>query len=225
MHDLKRHEILEIQTLGALHKSKVLNTLVFGGGSMLRLCFDLPRYSIDLDFCLQTDPSRFKREAPRLDTALAALGAVLSDRQEKHHSWLWEFRVQGFPRKLKIEIRKESISAARTELGIAHSAHASAQVRLRVLSLKQMWLNKVRALQEHREIRDAYDLEFLTLRRAAAWEDITRDDLQRLIKVLDALKPADYKVTLGSVLDTDERQRVISSRFSYLKSQLAGRLI
>ena len=46
----KTHEIFEIEVLETLKNSKLLEPLVFGGGTMLRLCFELKRYSADLDF-------------------------------------------------------------------------------------------------------------------------------------------------------------------------------
>ena len=50
MNILQQHEMFEIEVLDLLHRSKVLEPLVFGGGSMLRLCHELNRYSVDLDF-------------------------------------------------------------------------------------------------------------------------------------------------------------------------------
>jgi len=47
---LKQHEIFEIDVLEKMNSIKVLEPLVFGGGSMLRLCHELNRYSADLDF-------------------------------------------------------------------------------------------------------------------------------------------------------------------------------
>lgn len=43
---LKRNTYL----LRELNSAKLLEPLVFGGGTMLRLCHELNRYSVDLDF-------------------------------------------------------------------------------------------------------------------------------------------------------------------------------
>ena len=50
MDELKRHEIFEMEVLEKLNSGKFLEPLVFGGGTMLRLCYELDRYSVDLDF-------------------------------------------------------------------------------------------------------------------------------------------------------------------------------
>ena len=50
MDTLRQHEVFEIEVLDKMKSAKVLEQLVFGGGSMLRLCHELNRYSVDLDF-------------------------------------------------------------------------------------------------------------------------------------------------------------------------------
>ena len=47
---LEKHEAFEIEVLDRLSSAKLLDPLVFGGGTMLRLCYELKRYSVDLDF-------------------------------------------------------------------------------------------------------------------------------------------------------------------------------
>ena len=46
----RQHEIYEIEVLDKMNSIKALEPLVFGGGTMLRLCHELNRYSVDLDF-------------------------------------------------------------------------------------------------------------------------------------------------------------------------------
>ncbi len=46
----RQHEVFEIEILDKMNSAKVLEPLVFGGGTMLRLCHELNRYSVDLDF-------------------------------------------------------------------------------------------------------------------------------------------------------------------------------
>ena len=46
----RRHEIFENGVLEKMNSTKVPEPLVFGGGSMLKLCHELNRYSVGLDF-------------------------------------------------------------------------------------------------------------------------------------------------------------------------------
>jgi hypothetical protein len=64
--------------------------------------------------------------------------------------------------------------------------------------LDQMCSNKVLALTDRGEIRDAFDLEFLA-RRGVALE-LKDEDRQKIIKKLRGFKKRDFDVKLGSVL-------------------------
>ena len=50
MNIFEKHEIFEIEVLEKLKNTRLLDPLVFGGGTMLRLCHEMQRYSVDLDF-------------------------------------------------------------------------------------------------------------------------------------------------------------------------------
>ena len=50
MEDLIQQEKFEMEVLDRLQSRKMLSPLVFTGGTMLRLCFGLNRFSVDLDF-------------------------------------------------------------------------------------------------------------------------------------------------------------------------------
>jgi hypothetical protein len=61
MDSLKQHELFEIEVLDRMRSYKMLDPVVFGGGTMLRLCHQLNRYSADLDFWFvrQTDQDKY----------------------------------------------------------------------------------------------------------------------------------------------------------------------
>jgi hypothetical protein len=67
-------EYVQACALRSLHESKAFERLSFGGGTALRFLFDLPRYSEDLDFSLETplgyEPlawmAKLKRDLSRL---------------------------------------------------------------------------------------------------------------------------------------------------------------
>lgn len=225
MKTLELHEEFEMIVLDEMRKIKILDHLIFGGGTMLRLCFDLPRYSVDLDFYLKKDRRSFLSFAKRLTAAFEKMGAQVTDEHEKHFSFLWELRMAPYPRRLKIEVRKDHSGqgqAKRTELNIAHSPHLSLQVRLCTLTLAQMWQNKIGALLDRHAIRDAYDLEFLTRRQAGDLGRLNPKTLEQLSVRLDSFSNADFQVKLGGILDGPERRLVLSNRFGYLKSKIAA---
>ncbi|MCX7991875.1 MAG: nucleotidyl transferase AbiEii/AbiGii toxin family protein, partial [Proteobacteria bacterium] len=49
MQDLVKQEHFEIEVLDRLKSGKLLDSLIFTGGTMLRLCYGLNRFSVDLD--------------------------------------------------------------------------------------------------------------------------------------------------------------------------------
>ena len=56
-------EYLQSRILGAFQRAGAMTSLAFQGGTCLRFVFGLPRYSEDLDFALEGDPSRFQLRA------------------------------------------------------------------------------------------------------------------------------------------------------------------
>jgi len=50
MQIFEQYECFEMQVLNDMNSMRMLTPLVFGGGTMLRLCHELTRYSVDIDF-------------------------------------------------------------------------------------------------------------------------------------------------------------------------------
>jgi predicted nucleotidyltransferase component of viral defense system len=214
---LERHERFEIELLDALRRAKALDGIVFGGGTMLRLCHQMERYSVDLDF-FQAEPARdFADGFERMTRAAEELGCSVTDSAEKRFSWLLELRRSGAPRRLKVEVRKDDAWAREREVGIAFSRFVPRlQVRVTICSLRQIWINKVEALRSRREIRDAYDLEFLLRRGAGRPDELTVGELRELRSIIAGFKSADFSSRLGTLLPPDERERVASQRLTLL---------
>ena len=150
MQDLIKQERFEIEVLEKLNSRKFLNNLTFGGGTMLRLCFGLNRYSVDLDFWLtkKIDKKKLYREIK----AYLAGQYVLKDSADKFYTVLFELKSKDYPRSLKIEIRKE-IKKVKTEQAIAYSRYSNGQVFLKIVSLESMMESKIKAFLDRKEIR------------------------------------------------------------------------
>ena len=184
---------------------------------MLRLCHELPRYSLDMDFWFfrKTDFDQFYN---RLHEASLKEHDV-TDSQNKYHSILVEVRrAKGEPR-LKIEIRKKLAPPGSSEEKIAFSTHFPTQVLVRGFTLNQMLKNKVAALLDRGEIRDAFDLEFL-VRKGIGLEDLSEREKRELVKKLREFKKRDFDVKLGSILLPEFRDYYREKRFSYLEEKL-----
>ena len=215
---LKRHEIFEMEVLEKMNSMKMLAPLVFGGGSMLRLCHELNRYSVDLDFWVvkritQNDYFEKLQQLLKKDYEL-------TDAQIKHYTLLLELRSASYPRRLKIEVRRE-IKDWDFQEKIAFSKFSTKQVVLKAHTLEQTMKNKIAAFLERGEIRDSFDIEFL-LRRGIELPVFNKKQIDRLQKKIAGLKERDFKVKLGAILENDIRDYYFTHRFGYLEEKLAA---
>ena len=215
MQALQDLEVFEIEVLELLNSIKVLDKLYFGGGTMLRLCHNLNRYSTDLDFWLD------KKEDSK--TAYLSIKKTLSDNYRlidsanKKFTLLFEIKTPSVNRSLKIEIRKEQ-TEFEWERKIAFSKHTNKQVMVKGLTLRQMMENKFNALLSRKLIRDAFDIEFLLMRGVEI--PLDKNKLELALQIISNFKDQEYKVTLGSILEEKERKYYLENRFKFLKEEL-----
>jgi hypothetical protein len=215
---LRQHEIFEMEVLDKMNSSKLLDPLVFGGGSMLRLCHELNRYSVDLDFWFvkkisQHDFLIMGREVFEKDYEI-------TDSEMKHYTILFELRTAQYPKRLKIEIRREW-KECDYQQAIAFSRFSTRQVILKTHTLDQTMKNKIEAFLDRGEIRDCFDIEFL-LRRGVEIPLKDEKQLTALRKKLAEIKDREFNVKLGSILEDDIREYYKKNRFRFLQEKLAS---
>ncbi len=216
MNIFQQHEIFEIQALDKLHRARALEPLVFGGGTMLRLCHDLPRYSVDLDFwfikTVKEDEYFFKLRR------LLGEDYEITDAEIKHYIIIFELRSPLYPKRLKIEIRRKILDWDYQEK-IAFSRFSTFQVVVKAHTLEQTMKNKVAAFLDRAEIRDCFDIEFL-LRRGVELPSLDTESKSKFQNKLKGLKEVDFKVKLGSILEENVRKYYVSQGFAYLQEKL-----
>lgn len=217
MDTFRQHELFEIEVLDKMRRFRLLEPIVFGGGTMLRLCHELNRYSADLDFWFvkQTDQDAyFERFTRQFENEYE-----ITDAQGKYFSLLFELRTTSYPKRLKIEIRRETAEIDFHE-NIAFSRFATKQVILKTITLAQSMRNKVAAFLDRGEIRDGFDIEFL-LRKGISLPKMSSADIKKMRERIDRLKPMDFKVKLGSILENDARSYYATRKFAYLREKLS----
>ena len=213
---LQQHEIFEIEVLDKLRRLRLLDPLVFGGGTMLRLCHELGRYSVDLDFWFikpVSDDSFFSEVQKGLEA-----NYEITDSQVKHYTLIFELRTPSYPRRLKIEIRRGKRTFDVQEK-IAFSRFSTRQVAVTAHTLEQSMKNKIEAFLDRGEIRDCFDIEFI-LRRGVDFPHLDDVTLRKFKSRLNRFRDKDFKVTLGSILEPDMRNYYISQGFAFLKERL-----
>jgi predicted nucleotidyltransferase component of viral defense system len=214
---LANHETFEMEVLQWLRSKGFLRSLVFGGGTMLRLCHEMPRYSLDMDFWFYKEVE-YDAFYDQMENLIGQEYDV-TDMQNKFYSILAEFRKGVGTQRLKIEVRKTLASRGSSEEKIAFSPHFPTQVLVRGFTLDQMFRNKVSALLDRGEIRDGFDLEFLA--RSGVNLDLSEEEKEGIIKRLRGFKKRDFSVKLGSLLLPELREYYNQKRFSYLEEKLA----
>lgn len=215
MQTLQNLEKLEIEVLELLNSIKALDSLYFGGGTMLRLCHNLNRYSTDLDFWLDTkiDSKIFFSSVKKTLTK----NYNITDSANKKFTLLYEIKSPSVSRSLKIEIRKEQQNFE-WERKIAFSNFSNKQILVKGLTLNQMMINKIEAMLSRKIIRDCFDIEFLIMRGVSLPTD--RDKLEKILIIINNFKEQDYKVALGSILEANDRKFYLENRFQLLKEEL-----
>jgi len=215
MRDLIKQEIFEVEVLDRLNSGRFLSRMVFGGGTMLRLCHGLDRYSVDLDFWLSPadDYSPWFADLQRY----LARFYDLRDAADKFYTLIVELKSPNYPRSLKVEMRK-NVDIIDTEQAIAYSPFSTIQVFVKTIPLQDMMRSKIVAFLQRKEIRDAYDLEFLVKKGLKA--EISPQKAKQLLAAIDALTRYDYNIKLSSLLEADKRLYYRTNNFKILKGHL-----
>ena len=130
---------------------------------------------------------------------------------------LYELRKAGTPRALKAEVRKDA-GKCRTEPAIAFSANWPRQVLVNAVVLPDMMKRKVEAFLDRKEARDAFDMEYMLRRGVALGADAPT--AKALLKEIGRLRPVDYKVKLGSLLEPSLRRYYATSGLKLLAGAL-----
>ncbi|RPI17829.1 MAG: hypothetical protein EHM58_07795 [Ignavibacteriae bacterium] len=219
MQHLIKQEQFELEVLDKLNSKKFLNNLVLSGGTMLRLCFGLDRYSVDLDFWVVKDVE-FDNLYKDLKDYLTQYYKI-NDSANKHYTILFELKSFDYPRSLKIEIRKEQ-KKIKVEQGIVFSEHSNIQIMVKHVSLEDMMKAKIAAFLNRNTIRDVYDLNFLFKRGITLEAD--NETFSALLDGINSLTKEDYMVKLGSVLEEAKRKFYKENNFKTLKMYLKEKL-
>ena len=217
MDELINQERFEVEVLDRLNSGRFLPHMAFCGGTMLRLCYGLDRFSVDLDFHLS--PGTPEKELFAGIKKFLGQDYRIKDSADKFHTLLYEIGSERYRRGLKIEIRKTG-GSLHTEQAIAYSPYSDIQVFVNAVTLQDMMSSKIEAFLDRGEIRDAFDLEFLVKKGIGL--ETSEETAIKIEAKLDALKEKDFKVKLSPLINAGKRQYYLKNGFKILRSELAG---
>jgi predicted nucleotidyltransferase component of viral defense system len=159
-------EYWEILVLKGLYDSPYGRKLIFKGGTALRLAYDSPRFSEDLDFSLTSDPfkDRFFKLIKKIVAPFPEL--AISDLEEKYYTYLAEIKVTHnylpFPFRIKIEISKRRFKNYQWNLHLLTSPVTTVVALGQIATLEQLYKDKLSCLQDRAKPKDLFDLWYIS---------------------------------------------------------------
>ena len=212
MINLNKHKFLLIQILKDIYSDTVLsNCLGFKGGTALMFFYDLPRFSIDLDFNL-LDKEQEDLVYNKVRKILLKYGTIY-DEAKKHFGPLVVLNYGYGERKLKIEISNrvfENRYEIRNLLGI----------NVKIMVQEDMFAHKLCALLDRNSItnRDIFDCWFFMEKRTPINKDIVEfrmemplaEYLQQCIDLLESMSDKGLLQGLGELMEDNMKQFVQS---------------
>ena len=159
MFEINRHKFFLVQILKEIYSDiELANYLGFKGGTALMFFYDLPRFSVDLDFNLLIAE---KEEVvfQKLRTILLTYGAIF-DEAKKFHGPILVLDYGVDERKLKLEISNR-------EFGDSYENKNFLGINMKVMVQEDMFAHKLCALLDRNSIanRDIFDCWFFMQRQ------------------------------------------------------------
>lgn len=162
-------EEYEVLVLRGLLEAEFGGKLVLKGGTALRLAYDSPRFSDDLDFSVlgKISPESFLKTVEKI--ANRHLNTTLTDARKKYYTIFALFRIVDpllkLPFSIKVEISTRKVAWEKGkdyELTNLKSPASNIIVLGNTATLDRLKKDKLQAFRERREPKDLYDIWFIT---------------------------------------------------------------
>jgi len=210
MIDLNKHKFLLIQILKDIYSDiELSNCLGFKGGTALMFFYDLPRFSVDLDFNL-LDKEQEDLVYIKVRKILLKYSSIF-DEAKKYYGPLVVLNYGYGERKLKVEISNRVFKnryEIKNLLGI----------NVKVMVQEDLFAHKLCALLDRRSItnRDIFDCWFFMEKRTPINKNIVEsrmkmplaEYLQRCIGLLESMSDKGLLQGLGELMENSLKQFV-----------------
>ena len=210
MIDLNKHKFLLIQILKDIYSDiELSNCLGFKGGTALMFFYDLPRFSVDLDFNL-LDKEQEDLVYSKVRKILLKYGSI-HDEVKKYYGPLIVLNYGHGERNLKVEISNrpfENSYEIKNLLGI----------NVKVMIQEDLFAHKLCALLDRNNLtnRDIFDCWFFLVKRTPINKNIVEsrmkmpltEYLQKCIDLLESMSDKGLLQGLGELMDDSVKQFV-----------------
>ncbi len=210
MTDLKFHKQIIARILGDIFKDNDLSqSLGFKGGTAANFFYDLPRFSVDLDFdLLKSGMSDITID--KITSIVTKYGQV-KDVFEKRFNILFEISYSAKSQNIKIEISKRNF-------GSGYEVKYFYGIPIKVMLQEDMFANKLVAMYERecKTNRDIFDVWYFLDKNWNFNNDIIKKRTEldyailfkKLIKQLETKSASRILSGLGDFLDEDMKKWV-----------------
>ena len=206
-----KHKTILTNILIDIYKdNKLAPILGFKGGTASMLFYDLPRFSVDLDFDLIPSYKEESEEIKNIVTRMTSLISkkyTIKDQSIKYNTLFWLISYEYGLANIKIEI------STREHNYNHYHKQPFYGVQLNILDIKDMIAHKLVAATERTQLanRDLFDIHFFLGTQYAS--EINYDIIQdrtgmnavkfynNFLAFLDRIKPTSILEGLGEVLD------------------------
>lgn len=205
MMDINRHKFFLVQILKDVFSDiELANWLGFKGGTALMFFYDLPRFSIDLDFNL-INTGKVDAVYEKVRTILLKYGTI-TDEAKKFYGPILVLDYGLDERKLKIEISLR-------EFDNHYEIKNLLGINMKVLVQPDMFAHKLCALLDRNILtnRDIFDCWFFMQKQTPVNKNIVEsrmemsysDYLQKCIDTLESMSDKGLLQGLGELMDND----------------------
>lgn len=163
-------EEIELIFLAKLFDSSISDRLIFKGGTALRLVYESPRFSEDLDFSItgEINTNEFKKVVTGIVKSDDRFS--IKDLAGKHYTNLAQISIKepwretSFSIKIEISRRIEKREGSPYTNMLAKSLVTNISVMMRLLTLKEMLQDKLQAIKARKMPRDIFDIWYICQR-------------------------------------------------------------
>ena len=195
----------EIKVLEKISQSAIGAKVMFKGGTALRLAYNSPRFSDDLDFSPLTKItfSDYKTVIKSIEKAFPEI--KISDLQDKYFTYLSEFKItdplltQNLTIKVELSKRK---SKYKSSLRLLNSPTSNLQLLIEVEEIEEILKDKMNAIKERKLPRDLFDIWFLCQKLRLPMPDIKLKIDKKLIRQeLSKYLPKNYQTITAQLME------------------------
>lgn len=161
-------EAWEVIILKELFEQKWAKRLIFKGGTALRLAYQSPRFSVDLDFSVlaKINPKDFFSFLDNLEKKYSELEIV--DQKDKFYTLYAQIRInesflsRSFSIKIEISKRKNQFKKNEYLPKILKTSIYPLEILCNTAALEKIYQDKINAVRSRQAPRDLFDLWYLS---------------------------------------------------------------